>query len=418
MTKKRSSFFHGNLRGAIVLLAMVAVLGVLAVKLLQSPRSSATLLDLGLSDRYEVVQQRIDSALSRALSRAGVREPVEKATAAGAAESVPGSIREWSVKVPASQSLIRLNLALSGAVERAGGTVRSCREWPRESGLTIEAGSRRYTTHRIRIQKGETASTGKALAGERRHADERGYRDAAGGVKAEEEQEGAARIGRDNGAARVALVIDDFGYARGGIIDEFLDLEVPITVSVIPTLPHSQAVLAKAADKGKEIMLHLPMEAEAFVSDVPPVLISMSSADIESLVEKYLGQLPGVAGANNHLGSAATRDERVMNAVLGVLQKRRLYFLDSLTSSKSIAYNAAGRLGVPAARNDIFIDTGTEEEAVVAGRLDQLLDTAKERGFAVGIGHPRPWTLRAILASREKARADGIEFVFLSAVVR
>jgi hypothetical protein len=143
----------------------------------------------------------------------------------------------------------------------------------------------------------------------------------------------------------------------------------------------------------------------------------MSDAEIASLVERYLEETPGVAGVNNHLGSIATQDARVMKAVLGVLAPRGLFFFDSLTSNKSIAYNTARSLGVPAARNDLFIDTETEDQRIVEARLNRLVDLAKTRGYAIGIGHPRPWTYDAIRAWRERAEDSGVELVFLSQLV-
>jgi polysaccharide deacetylase 2 family uncharacterized protein YibQ len=392
-------------RGAVIALALIAVAGAGLVKFLQSPRGNVVLLDLGVANRYENVQGAIDAELTAALDELGLRDGVQE-------NEVPASVgrghacREWSLAVPRSQSLIRLNLALSEAVRDAGGFVRSSKERRGETGLTIEAGSRRHTTHRIVIRRGPG---GPIMVRDTETPE------AAEAPDTEETTGLPPRAAEPS--ARIALVIDDFGYSRGAIIDEFFDLGVPVTASVIPTLPHSRYVLARAAEAGQQTILHLPMEAESFVSDVPPVTTSMSSEEIESLVGEYLDETPGVVGVNNHLGSLATRDARVMETVLGVIERRRLFFLDSLTSSKSIAYNTAKSLGVPAARNDVFIDADTEDEGVVTERLDRLLDIAKKRGTAVGIGHPRPWTLEAVRACRERARDAGVEFVFLSAIV-
>jgi len=120
---------------------------------------------------------------------------------------------------------------------------------------------------------------------------------------------------------------------------------------------------------------------------------------------------------NNHLGSVATQNMRAMVAVMKVLEPRRLYFFDSLTSNKSVAYTAARSLGIRAARNDLFIDADTDDPEVVGARLDRLLDIAKTRGYAIGIGHPRPWTWAAVLAFEGRAKAAGAELVFLSDLV-
>jgi polysaccharide deacetylase 2 family uncharacterized protein YibQ len=143
----------------------------------------------------------------------------------------------------------------------------------------------------------------------------------------------------------------------------------------------------------------------------------MTDAQIESLVEKYVAETPGVAGVNNHLGSLATQDARAMAAVMRVLGPRKLYFLDSLTSSKSVAYTAAKSAGIEAARNDLFVDADTEDPSVVGARFDRLLDIAKTRGDAIGIGHPKPWTWSALVAFAARAEAAGVELVYLSDLV-
>jgi hypothetical protein len=100
-----------------------------------------------------------------------------------------------------------------------------------------------------------------------------------------------------------------------------------------------------------------------------------------------------------------------------VIARRRLFFLDSLTSNKSIAYTAAKSLGVPAARNDLFIDADTENRKDIDARLDRLVALARTRGHAIGIGHPRPATYDAIRAWQGRVKDSGVECVLLSQLV-
>jgi polysaccharide deacetylase 2 family uncharacterized protein YibQ len=391
---------------AVFVLAAVAIAGILLVKFLESPRGSVFLLDLGFTGRYEAVQSALGGELRRAVGKLGLREVSEERAVPVAVGARQAARREWALGAADNQSLVRINLALTEAVHRAGGVVRSSKEAPDGSGLTLEMGSRRHTTHRIVVGRG----LGPAVAA--RDGEPRGRPDS----RADEGDRGE-RARPVEPPRRIALVIDDFGYSRGKVVEDFLEIDIPLTVSVIPTLAYSRYVLERASQAGKHAILHLPMEAEAYASDVPPVETSMSREEIDSLVEKYLDETPGAVGVNNHLGSLATRDARVMEAVITVIARHHLFFFDSLTSSKSIAYNTALRLGVPSVRNDLFIDADTEDRRVVAERLARLIDIAKTRGSAVGIGHPRPWTLDAIRECRGIARDAGVEFVFLSSVV-
>jgi polysaccharide deacetylase 2 family uncharacterized protein YibQ len=106
-----------------------------------------------------------------------------------------------------------------------------------------------------------------------------------------------------------------------------------------------------------------------------------------------------------------------MTVALKVIRSHELYFFDSLTSSGSIAYNTAKQLGVPTARNDLFIDADTDMQDVVEARLERLLEIARKRGFAIGIGHPKRWTLDALRSYEGKLRHSDVELVFLSTLV-
>jgi polysaccharide deacetylase 2 family uncharacterized protein YibQ len=392
--KKKAGGFQGRL---ILFVAVVFVLGVAALLLLaylQSPRGSVVLLDLGRADRFERVQDAVDAALGAALRELGLDKALREKTTPVTVGGREFHRRDWALTVAADESLTRINIALTAAVESAGGVVRSSEETP-PGGLTFEAGSRKYPTHIITLSR------------------------AGGSSRGDRESTGPAV--RDATAASprpcIAIVIDDYGYSRDATAEEFLSSGMRLTVSVIPELPFTAWAIRRAAETGKEAMLHLPMEAETFTSDVAPVLTSMTDAEIEALVEKYIAETPGVIGVNNHLGSVATQNARAMAAVMGVLQRRRLFFLDSLTSSKSVAYTAAKSLGVKAARNDLFVDADTEDPSVVGARLDRLLEIAAARGHAIGIGHPKPWTWTALLAFEERAAAAGVELVFLKDLV-
>jgi polysaccharide deacetylase 2 family uncharacterized protein YibQ len=172
-------------------------------------------------------------------------------------------------------------------------------------------------------------------------------------------------------------------------------------------------VLALARDAHRCTLLHLPMQAEEPEQqpDTEPVGTDMSNRQIRRLVGDYLDAMEGIDGVNNHQGSLATADERVMRATLGPVRDRGLFFLDSLTSPKSVAYNTARELGVPTARNTIFLDADTEDAAVVTTRLRQLLETAARNGAAVGIGHPHEWTLEALEHAGRLLREYGVEMV-------
>jgi polysaccharide deacetylase 2 family uncharacterized protein YibQ len=143
----------------------------------------------------------------------------------------------------------------------------------------------------------------------------------------------------------------------------------------------------------------------------------MSQEEITALVERYIESLAGIDGVNNHQGSLATTDVRVMKSVLGVIRSHDLFFLDSLTSPKSVAYNVARELGVPAARNRVFLDDDTESPDTVAERLRQLVELAQTHGSAIGIAHPHRWTLDALIESESYLKNSGVVLVSVCTII-
>ncbi|MDH3197911.1 MAG: divergent polysaccharide deacetylase family protein, partial [Candidatus Krumholzibacteria bacterium] len=296
--------------------------------------------------------------------------------------------RVWEVPCPEATNLIDLNIAFTKAAARAGARVRRGEERDGGRTLLLHVGSHRYDTHRITLRRLSR------VARVRPPSPEPGER------------------------ALVAIVIDDFGYSTGDVAEAIIDMDLPLTISIIPTLPRSQWALDRARARGRCTILHLPMEAdEPGGVDVPPVTVDMSNRDIARMVTRYVDSLPGVDGVNNHQGSGATADRRVMEAVLRELERRDLFFLDSLTSPRSVAYNTAREMGVPTARNSVFLDADTEDSEVVRARLEQLAATARKHGAAVGIAHPHRWTLEALREAGPLFVRAGVEPVYLSEIV-
>ncbi|HID57178.1 TPA: divergent polysaccharide deacetylase family protein [Candidatus Poribacteria bacterium] len=218
---------------------------------------------------------------------------------------------------------------------------------------------------------------------------------------------------------RISIIIDDMGRNTEAF-ERLVNLKTPITFSFLPGLPFTEEQSLKARAMGFDVMLHLPMEPKGYPQvnpGKPTVLCGMSDSEIERAVEKAIKLVPAAIGVDNHMGSKATEDERVMSSVLGVLKRHGLFFLDSLTTNRSVGYKLAKRLGVPTARNDLFIDNVRDTDAVLR-YLNKLADIARRRGYAIGIGHPYPETISALERNIPRLKDDGIRFVSISELVR
>ncbi len=217
---------------------------------------------------------------------------------------------------------------------------------------------------------------------------------------------------------QLALIIDDGGYNMENF-KEMLGIGKPITYAILPFTPHAREAALLAYRDGSEVMLHLPMEpknGEQYSLEKNTVRTGMDSKRVRKILEDALKQVPHVRGINNHMGSKATEDPQVMEALMQVLKKEGLYFIDSNTSFQTLGPEMARKAGVASRRNDQFIDREKKIEAI-KNAIRLAMRKAKQEGRAVAIGHPHPLTARAIKEMISEIEKEGIRLVFASEVV-
>jgi polysaccharide deacetylase 2 family uncharacterized protein YibQ len=226
-----------------------------------------------------------------------------------------------------------------------------------------------------------------------------------------------ARQAAGAGNPRLAIIIDDLGYDRSAA-DAVLALGFPLTVSVLPHLPLSGELAEEAQRRGDQVMLHLPMESEADGAKPEDIelRVGMSAAQVDAALAGMLETVPYAAGVNNHQGSRATADPALMLALMPALRQRGLFFVDSRTDAKTVAYAMAEREGVPAASRKVFLDDIASREAILK-QLDLAARDAQRDGFTIAIGHPRAATIAALAEGVPQLEARGIHLVFASELV-
>ncbi len=221
-----------------------------------------------------------------------------------------------------------------------------------------------------------------------------------------------------DGRPRVAIIIDDIGYDRQQLRD-LLALDIPLTFAVLPQSPFYRSAVKEIRARGREIMLHQPMEPEEFPQVDPgpgALLASMSPDDLIAQLNRNLDALPGVKGVNNHMGSRLTAESTRMYQVFSVLKERRLFFVDSRSTVATVCRPSARMFQVPFAERDIFLDH-FQEAGFVRKQFKALMREADKYGQAVAIGHPYPVTvdvLREVLPALKKR----VSLVSASEIVR
>ncbi|MDW7680525.1 MAG: divergent polysaccharide deacetylase family protein [bacterium] len=198
---------------------------------------------------------------------------------------------------------------------------------------------------------------------------------------------------------KIAIIIDDFGYYNNQITQEFLELDYPINLSVIPGQKFSRSIAHAAVKNRKPVMVHLPMEAEeqAVEQNRFTIMTTMTDAEIVDRVQKALKAIPNAVALNNHMGSKATADRRVMDILFRELAQREIMFIDSRTTTKSVADQMAQQHQIRYHKRTIFLD-GVENhsEDYIRNQLLKAAKIAERRGNVVVIGHPYKETLAVL----------------------
>jgi len=286
--------------------------------------------------------------------------------------------RRLTVRVTDQISLLHANLAITRAVQSAGGLVLSGEQSPGGDRLTLEVGLDEVITHRLELLSDRTIAPTRG---------------------------------------RLALIIDDFGAIDNQAAVDILELPVTLTAAVIPGHPSSRPMAQKAREAGHEVFVHLPMQPrDGQTGEKNPIQVDLDEDEIRRRVRWALNEIPEAGGVNNHMGSLATEDKKVMRAVLEEIKSAGLFFVDSRTSSASVACEVAAEVGVICIKSESFLDY-QDEGAEIKEQLQKLADQALQEGTAVGIGHVKANTLGVLQEMIPRLEKDGIRFCRVSRIL-
>ena len=216
----------------------------------------------------------------------------------------------------------------------------------------------------------------------------------------------------------IVLVIDDFGYRNDDVSRGFLDIPAKLTFAVIPGHEHSRSFSKNAVSAGYEVIVHMPMEniGKTFGEEEFVLMNYFQDNELVRRVKEALGHIPEANGLNNHQGSRATETPRLMRLLAGVLKDENKFFIDSRTTTNTLAEETMRQFDVPTNRRNIFLDNELDEEKIYA-QLIQLTDVAERKGIAIGIGHVKPQTLAVLKKHIPELQQKGFKFEFVSKLV-
>lgn len=217
----------------------------------------------------------------------------------------------------------------------------------------------------------------------------------------------------------LAIVVDDMGSSMKEV-QELAAINLPLTFAIIPGLPKAKAVAEYAHAKGRDVIIHIPMEPQGYPAqrvETNALLMSSSAQEIEGRIKDFIREIPFVSGANNHMGSRFTESEVQMKPVIATLKENGLFFIDSRTSPKSVGQKIAAGMGIRTASRNVFLDNEQSVEAIKR-ELVAAARMAGKKGGAIAICHPHPVTIQALREIMPRLAEEGTVFVNAAQLLR
>ncbi|HLE25694.1 MAG TPA: divergent polysaccharide deacetylase family protein [Thermodesulfobacteriota bacterium] len=200
---------------------------------------------------------------------------------------------------------------------------------------------------------------------------------------------------------KVVIIVDDLGFMKEPI-DKLLEIPAQLSFAVLPNLPYSHYAAEMAYKNGRDVILHLPMEPTdssgyaAFDAGEDVLLMGLPKDKILDKLEKNLTAIPYIKGVNNHMGSKFTENTELMELILERIKSKGLFFVDSRTSKSTSGFKVAKELGIKTAERDLFLDEDSQRADYIKSQIERLIRVSKEKGYAIGICHPYPDTIKVL----------------------
>ncbi|MGM0518616.1 MAG: divergent polysaccharide deacetylase family protein [Campylobacterota bacterium] len=213
-----------------------------------------------------------------------------------------------------------------------------------------------------------------------------------------------------NTKPKIAIVIDDVSnrYQKRDI----LDIGYKVNMSFLPpTNGHRNS--ANIAQDLPFHMIHFPMQASSKFNR--PEKDTLNITDSYEKIEKRVKQLrqwyPNAIYTNNHTGSVFTKDYDAMDKLFKALKKYNFIFVDSRTTSQSVAKKLAKKHDMPYIVRNTFIDN-KKEFGYIQNQLKKAIYIAKKRGYAIAIGHPYSITIDVLKKSKHLLK--DLEIIYIN----
>lgn len=216
-----------------------------------------------------------------------------------------------------------------------------------------------------------------------------------------------------------ALIIDDLGDNLEAI-KTIINLSRPLDVAILPFSSFARETAELASNHGLEVMLHLPLESVNSKNNGGESLNEINSEMSEEQILAFLKEcfeiLPKIKGVNNHMGSLITQKKQIMAIILSDIKSRGLFFIDSRTTDKSVAYKLAKEMGLVCGERDFFLDAEANRQSILK-QAKLFIKHCEQKGKAIAICHPYPQTLEILPEIIQMIEGSGIKIVPVSRLI-
>ncbi|RKZ28063.1 hypothetical protein DRQ26_01910 [bacterium] len=326
---------------------------------------------------------RIDGAIMQAACDLGVSDDNLRWKRNKEIEQFPNTkFSNITMTVNSAFPMAHINYVLQHTIVDSGGRIMDAFDKKSGTELTIKVGYGGISTHQIKIRRRNSATIEPAY---------------------------------------VALLIDDFGYYPVPIAKKFFELGIKFDASILPQGEYTQYILRELKNYDKiERMVHIPMEPKNYPKVDPgggAIFVSMTDHEILRQAEKDISAIPGAVGANNHMGSRATENKRVMYQVLRAVRDAGLFWVDSRTTPYSVSEEVAITMKIPAVHIDHIIDPPIISADEIEQRLYRYCLDARRMPAMIINCHSSDTTYQILKKNLPTLKKYGIEFITVSEAI-
>lgn len=216
----------------------------------------------------------------------------------------------------------------------------------------------------------------------------------------------------------IAIIVTGLGHNRN-ISEQALRLPEAINLSFSPYANDLDSWMVAARLSGHELLIDLPMESSNYpVSDPGPLglLVSKEQQENETRIKKLMAHDFGYIGFLTPQDEAFLDNNELFKSLLNILSGRGLMLVVGRQPPK----NDTKEMIEKGNTASIIVDTLVDEEltpTAIQARLSLLEQTARQRGYAVGVMGGYPISIKQLAEWSAKAEENGFNLVPISLIV-